>query len=354
VGKIPTLGTIEVLTPIWRRVLQRPSARVDDNFFDLGGDPALAVQLFREIAKVFARQLPPLTIYQAPTLTALSALVEGTTGPPFPTLVLMKKGTSDTPVFITHGLGGSVMEVFRVVKGLQSRHPIYGLQSKGFDGKAEPLARVEDMAECYLEAIRKLQPRGPYALIGYSFGGLAMMEVAQRLQDTGERVALLAMVETYPHRNLMPLKIRLGLLASLARRHGSIVWQLPVGKKLAYLTRRSERGLYASWGDNNQGVGSHQTESGLLFACALERVRDAESLALACYRPRFYAGKINFVKAGARISLFPRDPEDVWANLTQEFEMDTTPGDHFEMVTTRYRELAAVLSRHIAAAFSGE
>jgi len=353
VGKSP-LTTIEVLAPIWQRVLQRPSARADDNFFSLGGDPALAVQLFSEISKVFARELPPLTIYQAPTLTALTAVLEGTTIPPFPTLIPLRDGSGDSPVFITHGLGGSVMEIFHVVKGLQSRHPIYGLQSKGFDGKAEPLTCVEDMAACYLEAIRELQPRGPYALIGYSFGGLVMMEVAQRLHQGGERVVLLAMVETYPHRNYMPLKIRLGLLAGLAKRHASIARQLSMGKKLIYLTRPSERRLYASWNDNNQNVPSYRPESGLLFASGLESVRNAEALALARYRPRSYPGKINFVKAAVDISLFPLDAEGVWAKLAQAFEIDTTPGDHFEIVTTRHRELAAILSRHLAAAFSGE
>jgi acetoacetyl-CoA synthetase len=353
VGNSPTLATTELLAPIWQRVLQRPFVRADDNFFDLGGDPSSAVQLFGEIAKTFGRELPPLTIYQTPTLAALTALLEGATLPPFPTLIPLREGTGDRAVFITHGLGGSVMEIFHVAKGLPSRHPVYGLQSQGFDGKVEPLARIEDMAEVSLEAIRCAQPRGPYALVGYSFGGLVMMEVAQRLHEKGESVALLAMLETFPHQKYLPLKMRLGLRAGHLKRHASIVNQLPLRKKVAYLTKRSERRLRVLFDNHDQSEASRPPESGLLSGSALERVRDAQSLALARYRPRFYPGKINFLKAAVNIALFPDDPQAIWARLAEKFEIDTVPGDHFGIVTTQYQRVSAVLSRHLAAAFSG-
>ncbi|MGA9542483.1 MAG: phosphopantetheine-binding protein, partial [Candidatus Sulfotelmatobacter sp.] len=87
-----TSSMVEALTPIWQRVLQLESVGVDDNFFDLGGDSSLALQLFNEIAQVCDRELPPVTIYQAPTIAALAALLEQPTTPRFPTLVLLKPG----------------------------------------------------------------------------------------------------------------------------------------------------------------------------------------------------------------------------------------------------------------------
>src|SRR6202011_6025290 len=115
--------------------------------------------------------------------------------------------------------GGTVMELFHLVRELGTRHPIYGLQSPGFDGVSEPVTSVEDTADLYLSAMRKLQPRGPYALIGYSFGGLVMLEIAQRLGDNGEKVALLTMLETFPDMTLLPRIQRLSLFASRAKRH---------------------------------------------------------------------------------------------------------------------------------------
>src|SRR6202140_5212159 len=104
---------IELLTPIWQRVLQQPSIRAEDNFFDLGGDSSLALRLFNEIAQTCGRELPPVTIYQAPTIAALSALLEQPTAPRFPTLVMMKAGSRKPSVFLAHGLGGSVIDFFQ-------------------------------------------------------------------------------------------------------------------------------------------------------------------------------------------------------------------------------------------------
>src|SRR5277367_6561976 len=111
---------IEVLIPIWQRVLQLSSLGINDNFFDLGGDSALALELFNEIALVCGCELPPVVIYQAPTITALAALLEQPSAVRIPPLLLLKGGTDDTPIFIAHGLGGSAMDFFQVVKYLHT------------------------------------------------------------------------------------------------------------------------------------------------------------------------------------------------------------------------------------------
>jgi thioesterase domain-containing protein len=346
----PTPAMIDVLAPIWQRVLQRPFVSAEDDFFDLGGDPDSAVQLFNEIAKSCGRDLPALTIYQAPTVAALAALLERPMPSRFPTLVPMKAGSREPAIFTTHGLGGSVMEIFDLVREIQTDHPIYGLQSKGFDGKEEPLTRVEDIAVQYLEAMKELQSRGPYVLIGYSFGGLVMMEIAHRLRENEEEIALLEMLETYPHNNLLSLTRRLALFGERAKRHVQTLSQLPMRKRIGYLTNHHER-VHASW---NHGSESKPPETGLTEGRALDRYNHAGMLALMRYRPRFYKGKMNFVKAARVSSSFPDDPKAIWQGLAEEFEIVSATGDHFSMVTTQCQDLASVLTRHLAAAFSEE
>jgi len=341
---------IDVLVPIWQRVLRRPFVSAEDDFFELGGDPAAAVELFSEIEKTSGRELSPLTIYQASTIGALAALLERPMPPRFPTLVPLKAGSRGPAIFTTHGLGGSVMEIFDLVREIQTDHPIYGLQSKGFDGNEEPFTRVEDIAEQYLEAMKKMEPRGPYALIGYSFGGLVMLEIARRLRENGEEVALLEMLETYPPNNLLPLARRLALFSERAKRHVRTLGRLPLRKKIGYLTNHHER-VHASW---NHGTESKPPETGLPAGSALDRYNHCGMLALMRYRPRFYKGKINFVKAARVSSSFPDDPGAIWRGFAEEFEIVSVTGDHFSMVTTQCQELASVLTRHLAAAFSGE
>src|SRR5580700_6067711 len=212
---------VEMLTPIWRRVLQLSSVDAEGNFFDLGGDSSLALQLFNEIARGCGRELPPVTIYCAHTIAALAMVLEQPADLRFPPLVLLKDGPTEPPLFITHGLGESVIDFFQVVIHIQTAHPIQGMQAKGIDGTEEPFDRIEDMAQFYLNAIRQVQPHGPYLLAGYSLGGLVTLEMAQRLITDGEKVALLAMLDSYPDIRYLSLAERARLLTRLTTRRAT-------------------------------------------------------------------------------------------------------------------------------------
>jgi thioesterase domain-containing protein/acyl carrier protein len=312
---------IDLLTPIWRHVLQLSSVDITDNFFDLGGDSSLALQLFTEIAKTCGREMPPVTIYQAPTIAALAALLEQPITPRFPALVLLKPGAANPPVFIAHGLGGSVMDFFQPVKHIQTDHAIYGLQTRGIDGVDEPIESIEEMARFYLDAVNKVHPSGPYFLIGYSLGGLVVLEMAQRLTAAGEKVALLAMIDAYPH-----------------------ISQLSLVQRTLLIARQARRGL-GSLADFTGG-GSYQPPAGVLLTPAMQRVRDCAYLALTRYSPHYYPGQIKFVRA-VTSSGFPNNAKAVWANLAEEIEVETVPGDHLGMIATHFEELASVLSRYI-------
>lgn len=312
---------VDVLTPIWQRVLQLESVQVDDDFFDLGGDSSLALQLFNEIALACGRELPPVTIYQARTIAALAALLDQTTTPRFPALVLLKPGANNIPVFLAHGLGGSVIDFFQPVRHIESDHPIYGLQSKGIDGLDEPPERIEDMAEFYLHALREVQPCGPYILIGYSLGGLVALEMAQRLTENGEEIALLCMIDAYPR-------------------------YLPLGQKIRLAVRQAGLRIFGNFSDD----AIYQPPPGIILTPAMKRVRESASVALTRYRPRYYRGKVKFVRA-AVVTGFPADAEAVWRPLVEKIDVETVPGDHLGMIATHYDHLASVLSRYLRDAF---
>ena len=316
-----------MLTPIWQRVLQLSSVGVDDNFFDLGGDSALALELFNEIAQVTGRELPPVMIYQAPTISALAALLEQPTASRVPPLVQLKSGSKEPPVFIAHGLGGSVMDFYQVVKHIQTPHAIHGLQAKGIDGVEEPLDRIEDMARYSLDAVRKLQPHGPYLLVGFSLGGLVTMEMAQQLLSVGEKIGMLAMLDSYPH------------ASGLSR-----------GQRARLSTRQNWRRLARrlDW----LGVSlPHQTTIEVSSSPAQQHFRDTSYLALERYQPRFYPGKISFVRAAIPTD-FPADPAAVWSGLAKEFELQTVPGDHLGIMTTHFESLASAISGFLRKTFS--
>ena len=330
---------VEMLSPIWLRVLQLSSVDVEDNFFDLGGDSSLALQLFNEIARACGQELPPVTIYFAPTIAALAAVLEQPADLRFPPLVLLKDGPAAPPLFITHGLGGSVIDFFQVVKHIRTSHPIQGMQAKGIDGTEEPFDRIEDMAQFYLDAIRQVQPLGPYLLAGYSLGGLVTLEMAQRLTANGEKVALLAMLDSYPEIRYLSLAQRVRLVTRLATRHATTAMKLPVGDALSLIIRPSRRRSLAP-------RVSYQPPVNVSLSPAMQRARESAYLALTRYQPRFYAGKIKFVRAEIPTD-FPADPAAVWAHLADKFEVETVPGDHLGIMSTHYEKLASALSRYV-------
>lgn len=319
-----TSTTVETLTRIWEGVLQIASINPDDNFFDLGGDSALALQLFNEIAHHYDRELPPVMIYHAPTISALAGILDEPTTPRFPALARLKEGKQDPPVFITHGLGGSLIDFYHVVKHLETPRAVYGMQGKGIDGVEEPFDRVEDMAQYSLDAVKEVQPHGPYLLVGFSLGGLVTFEMARRLRASGEKVALLAMLDSYPHMRYLSFGQR--ALLNIRQKQRAI-W-----KKLSYRATQSLPG------------------DGPLSP-VVQRCRETAYRALERYRPSFYPGKIKFVRA-AIPTTFPSNPAAIWGPLAEEFAVDTVAGDHLGIMTTHYAELAALISRYLRESLS--
>jgi acetoacetyl-CoA synthetase len=332
-----TLTMIDKLTQIWQRVLQRPFIAVDDNFFSLDGSFESADQLFAEIARECGRELPSSTIYHAQTIGALASLLEPPTIPRFSPLVQVKPGGEQPPILIVHGMAGTV-PFFELARHIRTGHPVYGFQAKGLDGLEKPMERVEDMAKLYLNSLKVLQPRGPHILIGYSFGGLVALEMAQRLTRRGEEIALLVLVDAYPHLRYLAWGQRVKLIAQRAKR---ILFE--ADERFFRAARRARSRVYRA--------GTHlddplEEPSHLSFDQTTRGVREGAYRALAAYRPQFYSGKVKFVKSGSD-SYYPADPFAVWGNLAAKFEFETVSGGHLDMLTSGCESLAAVITRYV-------
>lgn len=185
------------LSSIWRQVLGIDCIAANQNFFDLGGESSLAVQMFACIEETFGVKLPLATLYDAPTIAELAAILRDEV--PYSgwsAIVPIQPQGSRPPFFCMHGAGGNVLNYRELSKCLGADQPFYGLQCPGLDGKCPPVTKVEDMARLYLKEIRKVRPTGPYFIGGYCMGGTVAYEVAQQLIAAGETVAMLAMFDT--------------------------------------------------------------------------------------------------------------------------------------------------------------
>jgi thioesterase domain-containing protein len=97
-----------------------------------------------------------------------------------------------------HPVGGSALCYLELARSLPAGCPVYGLQARGQSPGEKPIETIEEMAALYLEAVRSVQPVGPYMMGGWSLGGLVAFEMARRLLEQGEEVGLLAIFDTRP------------------------------------------------------------------------------------------------------------------------------------------------------------
>lgn len=198
--------TAQRLTVIWQQLLGIEPIALDQNYFDLGGDSILAVQLFAQIEREFKVKLPVATLFEAPTIAELAQLVgKGAPAPGWSPLVPIQPLGSRPPFFCIHGAGGNVLIYRELAQHLGTDQPFFGLQCQGLDGKLPILHNVEGMAATYTKEIRRSRPHGPYLIGGYCGGGTIALEVAQQLRAMGEEVALLALFDTSNWCKIPPL-----------------------------------------------------------------------------------------------------------------------------------------------------
>ncbi|WP_404370386.1 non-ribosomal peptide synthase/polyketide synthase [Corallococcus coralloides] len=216
----------EQLAGCFAEVLRVPRVSITDNFFELGGHSLLALKLIASIRVHTGHALPMAALFQHGTVEALARRLQEE-APPRPTnLVRLEAGAEGKrPLFLIHGGGGGVLGYAELVRQLGHDRPVYGVAASGLEGGALPPASIEALARDYLAQVRAVQPRGPYLLGGWSFGGLVALEMARQLQAVGEAVELLTLIDSaVPTPQPRPEADPLGLLALFGRTLG-LRWQ---------------------------------------------------------------------------------------------------------------------------------
>lgn len=336
------------LAAIWKNVLSLDKVGIHDNFFDLGGHSLLASILVAQIQIELGSRLPLAALFRAPTVATLAQSLRSERGPAFSYLVPLRPGTG-RPVFIVHGIFGNVLQLKELAEQLSTTRPIYAIQARGADPRQEPHGSMAEMVEAYIEAIRRVQPTGPYALAGYSFGGMIAFEMARWLRAHDEAVDLLALFETDLYARYLPWRDQVAYSFLLVQRVFDKLRVLPARAMPSYLLSK----LFQFGHRVLLRIGWRRDFDDINWLNGLtDRYRQMYAIGtreFASFRPKPYDGKLCIFRTrGPRFGTC--DPIPIWRRTVNAIELFEIEGTHGTIMEKPYvGTLAAQFSRCLAA-----
>ncbi|WP_307846460.1 non-ribosomal peptide synthetase [Rhodococcus sp. CX] len=197
--RAPVSPVEQVVAAVFAEVLGAERVGLDDDFFTLGGTSLVATKVVSRLRAEFDAPVPLQWLFQESTVEGLARLVDqgavaGTGNALDPVITLRSQGPG-TPLFCVHPIVGLSWCYSGLAQHLDTE--IHGLQSPGIAEPDFAPASLDDLAERYVDELRRVQPHGPYRLLGWSLGGVIAHAMAVRLQAAGESVELLAMLDSF-------------------------------------------------------------------------------------------------------------------------------------------------------------
>jgi amino acid adenylation domain-containing protein len=363
----------------WCEILQTESVSVDTNFFDAGGSSLGAAMLTTQLSQDLGIHVPTALLFDladvrqvatrlaqlhAQTLTerfGLAAIEEqlciaqtsdsppstvSSSGPAdstavalsradlHPLLAPLKLSGARPPLFLVHPPGGIVVCYRDLAQHLATDLPLVAIRARGLHGAEQLPDSMETMAADYLQAIRSVQPEGPYTLGGWSLGGLVAYELAQQVLRSGQALSRLILLDTtipegatpwVPASEVMNVGMEYGIELNLEQ-----LGQLPATEQLQYLWEHAKQ----------LGVIADAAPAEVVTR-VLEDLRSLfhHHVKLAnAYRLAPLAGHIDLFRPSETPCELRVAADRGWRHVAQRVTVHFVPGQHHSMVQSPHAE----------------
>ena len=313
------------LTDEWTRLLGSGPVGVDDDFFDLGGDSLLAMEMILRVSALLQTDVALAEFFERPTIAGLLEIHErslalGGGARTRDTTVAIQTAGTGVPIFCPAHHDNSLGGLGRLVRHLGKERPVYGLRVPPIDARG-PVLTIEQLAERNLAEMLRLQPQGPYHLLGSCRGGVVAYEMARQLERLGHPVGLLVMIDAFnwawreTDATASPLRVRTRHLLHRMRFHRDLLRALPMRERVAHVRARAGRFLAHHQAEAGYLAFRTLTRAGLPRPAFLQQAAHANRWARRRYRPGHYAGDVQLVRSVAPVADIYPLPRMGWGDL---------------------------------------
>lgn len=347
------------------RQLKSPIEEIpaDRNFIDLGMNSIGVADLIIKTDKLLQANLSPSVLFKHPDIgslaqylaqtyaEALDALIVSHNKPaagdvegegasrrsnvgaarrdPTPQDILVPLQTKGdrTPLFAVPGAGGGALSLQQLSHALGGRQPFYCLEAVGLDGVHPPMASIEEIAQFNIRALRSVQSKGPYRVLGYSNGGVVAFEMARRLVEQEQESASLILLDSLCP--LLPGKDPVQEMVDVFKHFvASLGGVSDLSVKKLRETPESERSAYLY--DSVVGLGFEAPREQFI---ATFNAATASERACRAYRPSKLSAALDATLFRADAG-YPDAPEDYGWNqlLAQPLRTYAIKADHFSII----------------------
>jgi len=308
--------TQKELLNIWEEVLGISGLGINDNFFDIGGDSLMTIQVISKARKA-NMAISPNQLFEFQTIAELASFVDTNSQKKdqWDYLVPLRKEGDKAPLFCIHAGGGHVFFYNKLTEYLTKEVPIYALQPSGLYGDKKMHQTVNAMANAYLNSIRKVQPNGPYNVLVYCFSAAVGNEMAPLLQKENKEINLIVMdTMTAPATLNTPKRIKIRAAAFAVR-----LIRSPFKTIKGMLIAK-----YAVW--RMKWKSTHETD---LEAKELEQLRLNLMQLSQSYDWKPYTGKTTILLTRKDHNSLNRETVRSWSELCEnEISVIHTKGSH--------------------------
>jgi amino acid adenylation domain-containing protein len=336
----PRTPVEHALVRIWEQVLHVPRVGIHDPFFEIGGHSLLVVQLMTRIEQALNVKIAVIELYKQPTVAALAEHVTRMASEnrpareaesPASPLVVLSARKAGAPLVLIPGIVGVLHGYYDFAQALGELRPVYGLHALSMQ-EGDIRHTVESIARLYVSSLLEVWDRGPFHLLGHSYGGIIAFEMVRQIEQQGHRLGSLILVDADPlalkMKELSPNAFVLRYMLRFLRLDDVAIPETAEGLEFAGSAR-----LAAVLHDL---VSRRDPEGSLDYERMDQWVRTIQSRYIDAYAPAPYRPAAEVLEIWAQHGAMQRnvrapmrDPSSTWQQLLQKAtDRLVVPGDH--------------------------